>query len=85
MAIPPAGLMVTTQGLEEGFMVKPEHWDFLVGLLNENGRGWVELEHVFGGAKVLLRVQDITDLFLVTPEYVEERRAWDLSGALGQE
>lgn len=60
------------------FTVTSDYYDKLKSLLEdpETATGWYEMETPHGGT-AFIRIEWITDLFLVTPEFAEKREAWD--------
>lgn len=62
---------------ESTYNVQLEHYETLRDRLDRGEQGWIELDSAWGDGKMFCRLEDIVDLFAATPEYVEERFAWD--------
>ena len=61
----------------EIWQVAAEHYESLRDSLDRGDTGWIELDSAWPGGKVFVKLENIVDLFLATPEFADARDAWD--------
>lgn len=69
------GVYLDTVDTEGSIIVHERYYEMLKDFLDKKQTGWIELEHVVGGAKVFIRLQDITSMFLATQEWVDAQES----------
>jgi frataxin-like iron-binding protein CyaY len=53
------------------YVVNQKHYEFLKKSLDENDKGWVELDSAIEGGKLFIKLENIAEIFLSSEEYVE--------------
>lgn len=63
---------------ESCYVVQPKYYEILKDKLDNGETGWYELDHVHGDGTIFIRLENITELFLATPAYVEAVDTWKI-------
>lgn len=72
-----AGLIIwTSNDNGSAYVVDPKHYDDLKNRLDHKDTGWIELDHIFGDAKLFVNLEDICEMFLATESYCREHDEW---------
>lgn len=64
------------------YLVKLDHWETLKNSLDHDEKGWIELQSVWGDGLIMVRIEDIADLFFCGQSYCDEREQYERQEAL---
>lgn len=67
----------STQGTGSFYVIKDRHYDDLKDKLDRNETGWIELDHIHGDAKLFCKLENITEMFLMTEAWAKEADEYD--------